>query len=153
MNEFFAEIVRREVPGVDPVVEAYITDLLIRFMRTDQLFALRDSAGVRLQTLNEMLPEGDVAQNAQSFERERQVHRHIGDFLLFWSGLFPEYIAKEVDEPARQGKESYHLVSLFDMPPHDREAPIFRELSDDFEEYAFALRGIRREIGGSFGWA
>ena len=153
LNEFFAEIVRREVPGVDPVIEGYITAMLVRFMRTDQVFAIRDSAGNRLSTLREMLPEGDVALNALSFERERQVHQHIGDFLLFWSGLFPEFIAKQIDEPAKQGRESYHLVSLFDMPPHDHEAPIFRKLSEDFEDYSYALRGIRREMGGSLGWA
>lgn len=147
LSQFFAEVVHRELPDADPIVEAYIVDLLVRFMRTDQVFALRDSAGQRLMSIGEMLPEGDVSLNANSFERERQVHQHIGDFLLFWSGLFPEYLGSSVTDSALQGKESYHVVSTFDLPPHEHEAPTFKRLSEDFEDYRFALRGVRREIG------
>ncbi|MCC7102835.1 MAG: hypothetical protein IT206_07135 [Fimbriimonadaceae bacterium] len=149
LSQFFSEVVRRELPGADPEVEAYIVDVLVRFMRTDHIFGLRDSNGHRLMSVSEMIPEGDVALNAPSFDRERVVHRHIGDFLLFWSGVFPEFLSEPLPAAARQGKESYHLVSMFDMPPHDHEAPTFRKLSQDFEDYTIALRGLRRDLGGA----
>jgi hypothetical protein len=46
-----------------------------------------------------------------------------------------------------QGKESYHVVSTFDIPPHDREAPTFRKLSREFEMYAYGLRSVSHRLG------
>ena len=45
------------------------------------------SRGRRVWQVAERLVEGDVLLNATSFEREREVHKHIGDFTLFWTGL------------------------------------------------------------------
>lgn len=166
LNHLFLDIVRdafRSEIGreCDPQIERYLVELLVRFLHTDQIFALKNAEGQRLITVGDMIPEGDVRLNADSFERERQVHRHIGDFLLFWNGVFPEFLkqlrvqhgADLICDYTRQGKESYHVVSTFDLPPHDGEAPTFRKLSDEFEMYAFALRGVRRQVGGNFGSA
>jgi len=40
------------------------------------------------------LVESEVLLQAQSIDRERDVHRHIGDFTLFMAGLFPEYLRR-----------------------------------------------------------
>ena len=42
----------------------------------------------------EMLYESDVLLDASSFEREQEVHRHIGDFTLYMSGIFPQYLQR-----------------------------------------------------------
>jgi len=36
-----------------------------------------------------MLLEGDLLHRASSVDRERVVHKHIGDLTLFLGGLFP----------------------------------------------------------------
>jgi hypothetical protein len=100
-----------------------------------------------------MLAEGDVRLNADSFEREREVHKHIGDYILFWSGLNPHYLQRlKLDDGrelvcdyTRQGKQSYFVVSTFDYRPFDSEAPTFRKLSDGFEGLSAALRRVSRE--------
>lgn len=139
---------RREYPeGSREEIADYLTMLLARFMRTDAIFAIRDSEGQQVTSIGEMMAEGDISLRADSFERERIVHRHIGDFLLFWSGVYPGFLrqlrlrseAEWVRDYARQGRESYHLVSTFDYPPYDREAPLFRRLSKDFEVLTFCL--------------
>jgi hypothetical protein len=109
-----------------------------------------------------MLVEADVRLNADSFDREREVHKHIGDFLLFWSGLYPEFLRKlkapgskdlfvDFDE---QGKYSYHVVSTFDHDPYSAEAPIFRKLSAEFEQYKYGLSLVRASFSGfaAQGW-
>lgn len=159
LNALFAEIVRDAARAelgraLDHEIEHYLAQLLIRFLHTDQIFRLRNSEGKQLIAISEMLPEGDISLNAASFEQERVVHRHIGDFLLFWSGLYPEFLRRiklehggdVICDYPRQGQQSYHLVSTFDYPPHDQEAPIFRQLSEEFEAYTYALRGVRQKL-------
>ena len=40
-----------------------------------------------------MLVESNPLLGAPSFDREREVRKHIGDFTLFFTGMFPEYVA------------------------------------------------------------
>lgn len=136
-------------------VATYLTELVARFLHTDRIFAICDAEGRRVMSIAEMMAEGDISMNADSFEREREVHRHIGDFILFWTGAFPEYLKRMKlenegdliwDYPS-QAKASYHLVSTFDYPPHDQEAPTFRKLSDSFEDYAFCFRRSFERVG------
>src|SRR3989304_4520559 len=70
-----------------PVV-FYISNLLVDFTHVDDLFKIQSSKGKRLEEVGEMLLEADVLLAAGSFEREREVHRHIGDFTLFLVGMF-----------------------------------------------------------------
>jgi hypothetical protein len=137
-------------------VEAYLTEMLIRFLHCDGIFAIRDSAGRQIESVMEMVAEGDVRQNADSFDREREVHRHVGDFLLFWSGLFPEFL-RELKAPTRpdlvldvtqQGKYSYHVVSTFEHDPYGDEAALFRKLSEEFEAFQMGLSFVRASFEG-----
>lgn len=133
-------------------VKDYVTDLLVKFMVIEEAIAPKNRFGQRVLQLAEMLEEGDVTVRADSFAREREVHQHIGDHLLFWSGMFPtghrliRVGSDRLIAPVEQGKASYEIVSLFDHPPHDVEAPMFRELSENFEAYQFGLGQISRKL-------
>ena len=154
-REIVQTAVKAELPGrsLDDV-EDYVTGLLIQFVQTEQLFAIRDPFGRPLTSIYEMLGEADVLLNADSFERERQVHKHIGDYILFWTGVNPDFLNRiKLDDGrdlvcdyTRQGKESYHVVSTFDYSPYDSEAPVFRKLSEGFEGIAYALGHVRRHL-------
>lgn len=136
-------------------LEIYLAEMLTRFTHEERIFALRDAYGRRVTSLAEMLAEGDVRLNADSFDREREVHRHVGDFLLFWSGLFPEFLesvgASASDgllDAVRQGSESYYIVSSFNHAPYDREAPMFLRLSQEFEACRLGLGLVRASFEG-----
>ena len=64
----------------------YLTDLLARFVRYDALLSLRNLTGRRLDEVADMLMEAE----ARVGDARRQAHRHIGDFTLFWTGVYPE---------------------------------------------------------------
>ncbi|MCW5936973.1 MAG: hypothetical protein KIT11_06685 [Fimbriimonadaceae bacterium] len=140
-------------PRIDDV-EHYVARLLTDFALLDSVFAIQDGTGRRLTSIQEMLAEGDVLLNADSFERERQVHKHIGDYILFWSGVNPVYLTRlkltdgreVVCDYTRQGKASYQLVSQFDYSPYEREAETFAKLSDLFEGVAYALARVRHQL-------
>jgi hypothetical protein len=140
-------------------VEQYLCQLLIDFLHDDGVYAIRDASGWRIETVVDMIAEGDVRLNADSFERERDVHKHIGDFLLFWSGVFPEFLKKMRDpggkdallNPVAQGRMSYYVASTFDYGDYAREAPVLRKLSSDFEAYMYGLSLMRAEFN-NLGW-
>jgi len=134
--------------------EAYLSELLFEFLHTDQIFAIQDRQGNRLQAVSDMIEESDVLLNADSFERERQVHKHIGDFIMFWNGIYPEFLRQlrlqsgkdALCDFIQQGRESYYVVSTFDHSPYDVEAPMFRQLSEEFEMYTACLRFVRSHL-------
>ena len=73
------------------------------------------------------------------FDRERQVRKHIGDYTLFFTGMFPESInhlrlrrnrLENMIDFIKAGKESYYIVSKFDCFEYQKVAPLFRKLSD-----------------------
>jgi hypothetical protein len=158
IRSYFAEEVHRALLGVglcEQDVEAYLSHMLVHFLHHDTIYAIRDAAGHRLEAVVDMLAEGDIRVNANSFDRERQVHKHIGDFLLFWSGLFPEFL-KDLKHPThkdaaldviRQGQQSYYLASTFEHDPYAVEAPVLLKLSTRFELYQRGLTVVRESLG------
>ena len=93
-----AEYVFQTQLGVaDPPLVDYVSDLICRFVRWDALFAVRDLAGRPVHEVVEMVAEAEH----RTGDARRVVHRHIGDFTLFWVGLYPECAA----ETARSGQE------------------------------------------------
>ncbi len=157
IRDLFANAVHktllRELGFNDEQVETYLTELLVKFMHQDQLFSIRDVFGRRVQSVTEMLAEGDVRLNATSFEREREVHKHVGDFMLFWGGMFPENLAqhgghKAILDCEKQGSESYLIASSFDHQPFNLEAPLLCKLSQEFPAYRFGLNLVRDSLGG-----
>ena len=101
-----------------------------------------------------MLVEGDVVLHATSFDREREVHKHIGDFALFWTGVYPEMLrhfraahrADHLVDYVAQGRRSYQIASTFDHGPYAGEAPVLRRLSEQFETCMLGLNLVRKEL-------
>ena len=149
----------------DPQIAEYVSGVLTDFTHVDNLYRIRNARGLRLEVVAEMLIESNPLLDASSFDREREVRKHIGDFTLFFTGLFPEAVAALprlrslsldtfVDYVAA-GKESYAVVAAFNLFEYRHEAPLFRRLSDRFEQCVFALNLVKRELqelqGGLYG--
>lgn len=146
---------RMGVSDAGPLVD-YLSEMLVRFLHVDGLYAIRDVYGHHVTSIAEMVAEGDVRLKADSFERERAVHRHVGDFLLFWSGVFPEFLRQlkaptgkdSLLDPIRQGQMSYYVVSTFDYGRYADEAPVFRRLSEEFDLCRESLCTLRGTFDG-----
>lgn len=135
----------------DPALVDYLTGLLSRFLHSDTIYRLRGTNGQRLGDLVEMLIEAEKLPHEGRTRRE--YHRHIGDFALYWSGIFPEAVSRTQRAPSKDhlinftvlGKRSYYIASTFEDDRFRDEAAILRRLSERFEECAFGLREVRRE--------
>src|SRR5262249_43688738 len=123
----------------DPALIDYIAVLLSRFVSIDTLYRLHNARGKRLEEVADMLFE--VSEMPPEGRTTREVHRHIGDFTLFWTGLYPEALERLRSSLCKdyfvnyceQGKRSYYIARTFADEPYREEAPVLRRLSFQFE--------------------
>jgi hypothetical protein len=154
LRRLFADLVAKELPG-DHEVAAYVGDLLIDFVHVENLYRIRNCRGKRLEEVGEMLVESNPVLDARSFAREREVRKHIGDYTLFLTGMFPEYVATlprrglrldSVIDYVKAGKESYRIVSAFDQFEYRHVAPLFRRLAEHFEYCVHGLNRVKSDL-------
>src|SRR5207249_4422360 len=127
----------------------YLTDLLVRFVRWDAIFRFRNALGRRLEEVAEMMMEADERQG----KPRREIYRHVGDFTLFWTGVYPEALSHRQSPDRKdhmldyleQGKRSYYIASTFADEPYQAEAKVLRRLSEEFELCSVGLQQVRRE--------
>jgi hypothetical protein len=147
-HAFFSQLGVADPPLID-----YLSGLLARFIHHDDVYRLRGASGRPLTELTEMvieaerLPPGGITR--------RDYYRHIGDFALFWTGLFPEALERLRSRMCKdamvsytaQGKRGYLITSRMEEEQHhDAEAELFRRLSEQFEVCAVGLRKVREEL-------
>jgi hypothetical protein len=160
LQQLFVDLVGRhyaeEIGIRDPQLISYVAHLLTEFCDAEQLFRVRNAANRPLDDVGEMLLESDpVYGPAPSFDRERQVRKHIGDFTLFFAGMFPESVnhyrlrrqrLESLIDWMKAGKESYYIVSKFEHFEYAKVAPLFANLSRNFEECVYGLNRVKNEL-------
>lgn len=140
----------------DADVKEYVAAMLTEFCEVENLFRIRNNEGKALQDVGEMLLESDpVYGPAASFDRERQVRKHIGDYTLFFTGMFPESInhfrlrrqrLENLIDFMKAGKESYYIVSKFEHFEYAKVAPTFAKLAKEFESCVYGLNCVKTEL-------
>ena len=160
LQELFQDLVGRhygeEIGIRDPQIVAYVSHLLAEFCEADQLYKVQDARNRPLADVGEMLLESDpVYGPAPSFDRERQVRKHIGDYTLFFTGMFPESInhfrlrrnrTENFVDWIKAGKESYYIVSKFEHFEYAKVAPLFANLSQNFEQCVYGLNLVKNDL-------
>lgn len=138
----------------DAEVTSYIADLLTEFCESKNLYRIRDAEGKPLREMSEMLVAADPVNGmAPSFDAERRIRKHIGDYALFSAGMYPEAVERSrfagdagLLQMVKTGKESYYIVSQFNLFEYKKEAPFFGRLSDEFEGHMYGLTKVRGEL-------
>ena len=139
----------------DREIIQYVANLLTQFSRVEKLYAIRNAQGKALEDVGEMLLESNPLFEASSFDREREVRKHIGDFTLFFAGVFPEAVSRwrlrrqrldSIVDYVRAGKESYFIVSEFNLFEYKDSAPFFKKMADQFESCVFGLNLVKRDL-------
>ncbi len=159
LGQFFQELVERNYDEVgirNSEVQSYVSTLLTDFCAAENLYKIKDEQGKPLHDVGEMLLAADpIYGPAPSFDRERQVRKHIGDYSLFFTGMWPEALNRFRQRRARMeglidfvraGKESYFIVSKFEHFEYAKVAPLFRRMSADFEQLVYGLNQVKNEL-------
>ena len=160
LQQLFIELVGRhyaeEIGIRDPQIVNYVAHLMAEFCEVEQLFKIRNAADQPVTDVGEMLVESNpVYGPALSFDRERQVRKHIGDYTLFFAGMFPESInhfrlrrnrTENFVDWIKAGKESYYIVSKFEHFEYTNVAPLFGRLSSHFEQCVYGLNQVKNDL-------
>lgn len=139
-----------ELGIVDPPLTDYLSTLLVRFVRSDVVHRIRGLSGRPLMSVPEMVSEA----SARLGDAQRDLHQHIGDFTLFWAGVYPEALQQDEEtqhapqfvDYCSYGRRSYQIASS--IVPSDEEAPpsgLLQRLSDQFDLCCYGLREVRRQ--------
>ncbi len=153
LNRFFVGlseyVFHTQLGVVDTELVDYVSQLLVRFTRVDGLQRVRMLDGRPATEVVVMVAE---AQHRLG-EAKREVHRHIGDFTLFWSGLYPEALRQMQGKASTdqflnycaQGKRAYRIASTIASDERATPSELLRRMSEQFDLCAYGLREIRRE--------
>jgi len=136
----------------EPALTDYLGGMLARFVHSDQIFFLRNASGRRLEEVAEMLVEAYLPGSLTAAQRRTAIHRHIGDFTLFWSGVYPEALARlrapshkdSLIDYVDQGKKSYRLAAEAERPAEPIEARVLDRIAERFEDCVSGLGQVRR---------
>jgi hypothetical protein len=134
---------------VDPPLVDYVAELLTRFVHSDAVFSIRNPRGRRLAGVADMVAEA----NARVGEARREAYRQIGDFTLFWTGVYPEALRRLQDPAtkdhlvryASEGKRSYYVASTIPSGSETPDSVVLHRLSSQFDLCAYGLGEVRRE--------
>jgi hypothetical protein len=150
LRGFFNELVLRHFHREERAIASYVAAVLVDFTHVANLYRIRNARGRWLEDVGEMLVESNPLLAGRSFVREREVRKHIGDYTLFMSGLFPEYVASlprrglRLDafvDYLKAGKESYRIVAAF-----GDDAALFLHLSERFEMCVYGLNLVKADL-------
>ena len=160
LQDFFNPLVTETFASTIALRDAgltnYISEMLANFCQSEELYKIRNAAGRSLSDVGEMLLESDpIFGSAPSFDRERAVRKHIGDYTLFFAGMFPDSLnstrlrRQRLDsliDFIKAGKESYYIVSKFEHFEYTNVAPLFASLSKHFEQCVYGLNQVKNDL-------
>jgi len=132
----------------DAPVRDYLADLLLRFVRTDDLFP-RGHTRPRLETIGDVLAEieGCWTIGSPDFAPEREValRRHLGDSALLNAGFFWERLrsAGTRRHYVRLGRWAYRFLAEHERARRGSQEAVFTLLAERFELYAGILTYLR----------
>lgn len=137
-----------EVGICAPDVTDYVSDVLVEFVHVDRIFRLRDINGETIREISRMQAE-TYLRDETGAARTRLIHKYIGDFTLFWAGVYPESLrprhqgVDRLHEYLLEGKRAYgiagELTRTTDRPP----ASVLQQMSEQFEYCVHGLHLVR----------
>ena len=155
LRELFAGVVENtfcsEVGLCEPRLTEYLSGLMLEFIHVDRLAVIQNAHGKRPEQIAAMLAVTCDDQPHSAKQRDCLMYRHLGDYSLFWSGLYPECLKRACSKPTdlltdyvEQGKHSYAAAARLcsgDTPP---SSSLLQSLSEEFEACAYGLGLVRQ---------
>jgi hypothetical protein len=151
LRGFFQQSVRNSFwqLGIhDATVATYVADVLTDFARSENLYKIRARGGRKVDNMEEMLAEPLPSPLSDESEvlRERSRRKYVGDYALFMSGIFRQYVEGKgsLGYYLQEGSRSYWTVSELDLSLYRTGYFLFQELANKFEYYSGALDYVRK---------
>ena len=154
LRRLFAGLVEQafmvEIGLCDPHLTDYLGGLLADFVHVDRIYRLRTIDDEVIRELSRMEADAALGCDLDETRRRRLVNKYIGDFTLFWTGVYPESLRRasrgSIDQLGvylRQGKRSYGIASELTRAAEHPPATVLHQLSEQFEYCVHGLRLVR----------
>jgi len=154
IRDVFAGLVENtfwvEVGLCEPKLTDYLADLMVEFIHVDHFQILNHAFGKTLEQMAAMLAVCWGTEPMSTEQRDRWMYRHIGDFALFWSGIFPEQIRSSPSKRdllgtyVAKGKRSYAAAAKLTDENDEPPASLLSSLSEEFESCVHGLGLVRK---------
>jgi|SRR5262245_12979881 len=131
----------------DATVAGYVADVLTEFARTENLYKIRARNGRKVDNVVEMITQqASPLADESDVLRERSRRKYVGDYALFMSGIFRQYVEGKgsLGYYLQEGSRSYWTVSELDLSLYRTGYFLFQELANKFEYYSGALDYVRK---------
>ena len=149
---FFNVLLRRVLPGRRTALERkvinYIANLLSLFVKVDRLYRIRPNDAVTHKYIVDMINQLPEADSSRRFA----IYAHVGNFALFLTGMFPDWIEhrfrfkhRPVDRKYYEdhGGAYYHQAGVHPLADELELQDVFLRLALDFDHYGKALNQMR----------
>ncbi|MCA9245009.1 MAG: hypothetical protein KDA32_13715 [Phycisphaerales bacterium] len=143
------QVFMSELGIADTRLTAYLAEVLSEFIHMDQIFRMRAIDGQAIRDISRVEADAFLGPDGDTRLRRRIVHQYIGDFTLFWIGVYPESLrprlagVDRLNEYLLQGKRGYGIASELEDPELDPPSEVLRQLSEEFESCVHGLRLVR----------
>jgi hypothetical protein len=149
---FFRQNLRRTFIDLNLInfqVLEYIASVLTRFSRTENLYHIKQIPHLKLESIVETLLQTELSHQGKEALCEKDeilLCQHIGDFTLFMSGIFREYVQRLgfLQFYLLEGGRAYNRVYDYVYQEYGPNAVVFRDLSQQFENYSGALDYMKK---------
>lgn len=120
----------------------YLTDLLVSFADTEELYRVRDEEGRAVSYLIDLM---EIARETTAGER-KDYYRYVGDYSLFVLGMYPE----SLNRPRREIPPSYYVdtgrqgyLAASELEADGDAVIVLRKLADKYERCVLSLNWVR----------
>lgn len=145
------QVFMTELGVCNPRLSDYVGDILTDFVHVDRIYRLHTVDGRVIREVSQMEAEACLGPQAPGTLRTRLINRYIGDFTLFWTGVYPEALrlrgsgGNRLHEYLLTGKRSYGIAS--DLSEREAHPPpdLLKLLSREFELCVHGLSRVRAE--------
>ncbi len=139
-----------EIGICEPALADYLVGMLVEFVHVDRIYPMATVDGRTIRDISRVEAEADLGPGLNETRRRRLINRYIGDFTLFWAGVYPESLrprrSDEVDRLpvfVQEGKRSYGIAGELTVPGEHPPAHVLRQLSAQFEYCVHGLQLVR----------
>lgn len=127
----------------------YLSGLLSEFLHIDAIHALHTVDGDVIREVSQAEAEAYLGPEIAGTTRTRLINRFIGDYTLFWTGVYPEHLrirgtgVDRLHEYVLQGRRSYGIASELSDAESEPPGRLLRKLSEEFESCVHGLHLVR----------
>lgn len=152
LGKLFDRLVHRsfnDIGLIDGAVRDYVADLLVRFARTDALYRIHDPVGQKVETVVELLIEVDRVRSCDA-DREETLQRHTGDYAMFMSGVFRDYVERHgfLGWHLEAGQHAYQRMGKLRDRSGQPGGGLYRKMAASFEMISGGLDYMRKVYFG-----